>query len=215
MKFTKKIISSILFLSMILCFSLNVLAAETISIDSVSFQEYIDEYGMPDDTLVTVKVTFTIPTTSEQTSILLASENIAEISETTKPKIIYMSQDFTPDDNIYEFTVEKSRIKSATGLSEIDGCTLYVKLGGKEVSEMATTTVQYYDPTTSVVYGDVTGEGDVDIGDAIKILRYDAKLETLTSQELVAGEVTGDDTVDIGDAIKILRYDAKLETTLK
>jgi len=214
-KFTKKIISSILFLSMILCFSLNVLAAETISIDSVSFQEYIDEYGMPDDTLVTVKVTFTIPTTSEQTSILLASENIAEISETTKPKIIYMSQDFTPDDNIYEFTVEKSRIKSATGLSEIDGCTLYVKLGGKEVSEMATTTVQYYDPTTSVVYGDVTGEGDVDIGDAIKILRYDAKLETLTSQELVAGEVTGDDTVDIGDAIKILRYDAKLETTLK
>ena len=215
MKSTKKIISSILFLSMILCLSLNVLAAETISIDSVSFQEYIDEFGMPDDTLVTVKVTFTIPTTSEQTSILLASENISEISETTKPKIIYMSQDFTPDDNIYEFTVEKSRIESATGLSEIDGCTLYVKLGGKEVSEMATTTVQYYDPTTSVVYGDVTGEGDVDIGDAIKILRYDAKLETLTSQELVAGEVTGDDTVDIGDAIKILRYDAKLETTLK
>lgn len=215
MKSTKKIISSVLFLSIILCFSLNVLAAETISIDSVSFQEYIDEFGMPDDTLVTVKVTFTIPTTTEQTSILLASENISEISDTTKPKIIYMSQDFTPDDNIYEFTVEKSKIKSATGLSEIDGCTLYVKLGGKEVSEMATTTVQYYDPTTSVVYGDVTGEGDVDIGDAIKILRYDAKLETLTSQELVAGEVTGDDTVDIGDAIKILRYDAKLETTLK
>ena len=70
-------------------------------------------------------------------------------------------------------------------------------------------------PKPDVIYGDVTDDGIVDIGDAIKILRYDAGLDTLTEDQLIAGEVTGDGIVDIGDAIKILRYDAGLVSTIK
>lgn len=215
MRLLKLIVSTVLSMVMIMSFCNIAFAAETITIDTVTIQRYEDEYGNVDEDLATIVVEFTITNASEQMTLLLTSENITEISAETEPKIIFMDQAVTPDETTYTFNVEKSRIKSATGLDDIDGCTLYVKLGAKGVDSMATTTVEYYDPTTAVVYGDVTGEGEVDIGDAIKVLRFDAKFETLTSQELVAAEVTGDGTVDIGDAIKILRYDAKLESTLK
>jgi len=215
MKLLKQMICLTLSIVMILSFSSIAFAAETITIDTVTIQRYEDEFGSVDDELVTVVVEFTITNASEQMTLLLTSENISEISEETAPKIIFMDQSVTPDETTYKFNVEKSRIKSATGLDDIDGCTLYVKMGAKGVSNMATTTIEYFDPTTAVIYGDVTGEGTVNIGDAIKVLRYDAKLESLTPQELVAAEVTGDGAVNIGDAIKILRYDAKLETTLK
>ncbi|WP_198005240.1 CARDB domain-containing protein [Methanothermococcus okinawensis] len=61
---------------------------------------------------------------------------------------------------------------------------------------------------SSYIKGDVTGDGIVDAGDAIKILRYDAGLITNINKQ--AGDVTGDGIVDAGDAIKILRYDAGL-----
>lgn len=215
MKFLKHLLSIVLSLVMIMSFCNTVFAAESITIDTVTIQRYEDEYGTVDEDLVTIVVEFTITNASEQMTLLLTSENITEISTETEPKIIFMDQTVTPDETTYSFNVEKSRIKTATGLDDIDGCTLYVKMGAKGVSEMATTTVEYYDPTTAVVYGDVTGDGVADVGDAIKILRYSAKYESLTSSELVAGEVTGDGNVDIGDAIKVLRYSAKLESTLK
>ena len=177
MKIIRKILSVALLVVFAVSLTTTSYAASEISIDTVTFMEYVDEYGAKDASLVTVKVDFTILTTSEQITILLTSENIAEISEVTKPKIIYMIQDFTPDSGTYEFSVEKSKIQSATGLDDIDGCTLYVKMGGKNISEMATKTVEYYDPATSIIYGDVTGDDLIDIADAIKILRYDAGYE--------------------------------------
>lgn len=215
MKFFKQFTSVTLSIVIMLSFCNIAFAAETITIDTVTIQRYEDEYGTVDDDLVTIVVEFTLSNSAEQMTLLLTSEDISEISDTTEPKIIFMDQSVTPDETTYKFNVEKSRIKSATGLDDLDGCTLYVKMGAKGVSEMATTTVEYYDPTTAIIYGDVTGDGVADIGDAIKILRYSAKYESLTSSELVAGEVTGDGNVDIGDAIKVLRYSAKLETTLK
>ena len=43
-----------------------------------------------------------------------------------------MTQEITPVDGLFNFAIEKSKIQNATGLAEIDGCTLYVKIGGKE-----------------------------------------------------------------------------------
>ena len=57
--------------------------------------------------------------------------------------------------------------------------------------------------------GDVTGNGMVDSGDAIVVLRYSVGQITLTDPQCQRGNVTGksnDRDIDSGDAIKILRY---------
>lgn len=58
--------------------------------------------------------------------------------------------------------------------------------------------------------GDVNDDGDVDLSDAILILRYDAGLIELEGNALLAGDVNDDGDTDISDAILILRYDAGL-----
>lgn len=215
MKILKFLLTTTLFIAMIMSFASVTYAASAITINDVTFEEYVDEYGSTDESLVTVKVSFTMSSSSEQISFLLTSENITEISDTTKSKIIYMSQDVTPDGGVYEFAIEKSKVISATGLTDIDGCTLYVKVGGKDVADMATKTVTYYDPTASVKYGDVTGEGDIDIGDAVQVLRYEAGLTTFDSKQKVAADVTGEGDIDIGDAVKILRFEAGLVSSIR
>ena len=65
--------------------------------------------------------------------------------------------------------------------------------------------------------GDVTGNGTVDSGDAILVLRYSVGQVTLTDPQCERGNVTGkpdDRDIDSGDAIKILRYSVGLITTL-
>lgn len=62
--------------------------------------------------------------------------------------------------------------------------------------------------------GDVTGEGDVNIADALLIARYDASLEVLDETQQKAGDVTGEGEVNIADALLIARYDAGLIDTL-
>ena len=57
--------------------------------------------------------------------------------------------------------------------------------------------------------GDVTGDGVVNSGDAIEVLRHDAKSVMLTDAQLAAANVDGNDRVDSNDAILILQYDAK------
>ena len=185
---------------------------ENISIDTVTFKKYVDESGNIDDDLLSVAIDFTVPTATEQITVLVTSEDISELNEETMSKIIHIDQTVTPEDTTYEFVVSKSRINSALSENDTD---LSIKMGATDITLMASSTVEYVDPYSSVTYGDVTGDGEVDIGDAIKILRYDAKLETLAQEALIAAEVTGDGVVDIGDAIKIMRYDAKLESSLK
>lgn len=215
MKLLNLLTGIVLSLAMIVAFCNVTYAAETISIDTVTIQNYEDEYGNIDDSLVSIVIEFTTTNAAEQITVLLTSENITEISTETVSKIIFMDQVAISDETIYTFNVEKSRIKAATGLDDIDGCTLYVKMGAKGVESMATTMVEYNDSTSVVMYGDVTGDGTIDIADAIKILRFDAGYDQLTNEQYVAAELTNDGMVDIADAIKILRYDAGYDTTIK
>ncbi len=57
--------------------------------------------------------------------------------------------------------------------------------------------------------GDVNGDGIVNSGDAIEVLRHDAKAVILTEAQLTAANVDGNGSVDSNDAILILKYDAK------
>jgi len=60
----------------------------------------------------------------------------------------------------------------------------------------------------NIMYGELTGDGVVDIGDAIKIWRYTQDVETLTEQEMISADVNGDGYVDFVDAILIQCFDS-------
>lgn len=62
--------------------------------------------------------------------------------------------------------------------------------------------------------GDANLDGMVDAGDAVLVLRHDAKLTTLTGQGLANADANRDGIVDAGDAVLILRFDAGLITEI-
>ena len=57
--------------------------------------------------------------------------------------------------------------------------------------------------------GDINNDGVVDSGDAIEVLRHNAKIITLSGAQFILADVNGDDKVDANDAILILKYNAK------
>lgn len=186
-------------------------AADAITITSVTFEPYEDAYGARDDDLINVYVAFTAPAGMSQVSILLAGADIQSVNLGNKHQVIYQNQVDTPEDGLLIFPVEKARIASATGLSDIEGATLYLRLGGTTASTVSMS-VTYKEPAP--VYGDLNGDGKVSSTDALMILRYYTGLSTLTTRQLEAADVVQDGTVGIGDAVRILRFEAKLEPVL-
>ena len=73
---------------------------------------------------------------------------------------------------------------------------------------------QLYDVTILEYPGvhnyDVNGDGIVNTGDAVLILKYAAELVTLDTNQLTLADTTGDGTVNTGDAVLILKYAAGL-----
>jgi len=63
--------------------------------------------------------------------------------------------------------------------------------------------------------GDVTGEGKITAADARLALRYSAKLEELSDEQLKAADVDKSGIVNASDARKILRVSAKLDPPLE
>ncbi|MBR5769338.1 MAG: dockerin type I repeat-containing protein, partial [Clostridia bacterium] len=64
------------------------------------------------------------------------------------------------------------------------------------------------------VRGDVDGDGDVTVSDALAALRIAAKLREPNPSELYAGDADGDGGVTVADALAILRAAVKLTDTL-
>lgn len=67
---------------------------------------------------------------------------------------------------------------------------------------------------SAATFGDVTGDGVVKAADARTVLRYAAKLESLTEEQLLCCDVNSDGKVNAADAREILRYSAKLVNDL-
>lgn len=61
-----------------------------------------------------------------------------------------------------------------------------------------------------IVYGELNGDSEVDISDAIVLLDYCAKLSTFTDAQMKASDLNCDEAVDISDGIVLLDYCAKL-----
>lgn len=62
--------------------------------------------------------------------------------------------------------------------------------------------------------GDVTGDNDITLADAMKIAQYVAKKVDLTATEMLAADVTGEGSVTLADAMKIAQFIAKKITDL-
>ncbi|MBR4867930.1 MAG: hypothetical protein IKU10_02135 [Clostridia bacterium] len=58
---------------------------------------------------------------------------------------------------------------------------------------------------TDVVYGDLTGDGEVSASDALEVLKSVVGKVTLTADQKVAADVTGDGEVSAADALDILK----------
>ena len=63
---------------------------------------------------------------------------------------------------------------------------------------------------SGVMKGDMDGDGEITVADALKALRIAAKLVAPTEQDFILGDVDGDDDITVADALKILRVAAKL-----
>ena len=58
--------------------------------------------------------------------------------------------------------------------------------------------------------GDMDGDGEITVADALKALRIAAKLVEATEDDMQIGDVDGDGEITVSDALKILRVAAKL-----
>ena len=58
--------------------------------------------------------------------------------------------------------------------------------------------------------GDMDGDGEITVSDALKALRIAAKLVNPTEEDIAIGDVDGDGEITVADALKILRVAAKL-----
>ena len=99
-----------------------------------------------------------------------------------------------------------------TNITLKDGYTLEVDLNGKSSVFTGSKTKIYNGDTliiefTNIVKGDVTGDGNVNIADVIKVADHTIKGNILTNDyELKAVDVTGDNIINIADVIKIADY---------
>lgn len=59
-------------------------------------------------------------------------------------------------------------------------------------------------------YGDLSGDGEVSVGDVILLLRSIARSTALTPEQIAAADVNGDGAVNVVDAVLIMRFCARL-----
>ena len=59
---------------------------------------------------------------------------------------------------------------------------------------------------TTVVYGDVNDDGEIDVTDAVLVLKHITDTSTLNAQQQIAANVNGDTEIDITDAVLILKH---------
>lgn len=208
----KKIMYKLIALTVIavLAMSTCVFASDAITIDSVVLGEWTDDNGDVVEGLVKVTVSFTAVETAEEITILVTSEDISALNDSTAAKVVYIDQRVKPASGEYVFPIEAARIASATGLADIEGCTLYVKMGGTDVDEMASDTFTYNTPTEDTVTpGDIFEDGRINGRDSTMLKRY---LSNWTPEQLGSGinydamDVDDDNRVNGRDSTTLSRY---------
>ena len=108
--------------------------------------------------------------------------------------------------DVGEATLNGEAVESGAVVSEPGEYTLRVVNGDKE-TVVAFTIEQAAPP---VMKGDMDGDGEITVADALRALRIAAKLAEETPEAVAVGDVDGDAEITVADALKILRVAAKL-----
>ena len=69
-------------------------------------------------------------------------------------------------------------------------------------------------PALTYVLGDVNGDEEVDISDAMKMFYHIAKKEFLSDEQLLACDIDGNGTVDVADVMRVFYFVAKKSPSL-
>ena len=190
----KKIICLLLVLS---CLSVSAFAADSITVGEVK----------EEDKAVTVNFTVTNLQADDEVTILVYKKEIDEEKSTEDAKVYkepdetnikYINQ-VTPQNNVISFNLLTD---TADGLYE-------VRMGGTGIENASAGTFTI----SSIIYGDVTGNGVVDLSDAVWVLKYSSQFEMPTDEgfNIMSGDVTGNGVVDLSDAVWILKYASDFE----
>ena len=70
--------------------------------------------------------------------------------------------------------------------------------------------IMFVESGASFLKGDLDGDGEITVSDALKALRIAAKLVDATEDDIAIGDTDGDGEITVSDALKILRVAAKL-----
>ena len=126
---------------------------------------------------------------------------LTEKGTPTADNIVYIDQATATDTgaafNIYP--------KSLTG-----GTTYYVYMAAASKSLTQYGSFKYY---AAFKLGDPSGEGNIDTGDALMVLRDYANIYKLSGNAFSAADVVTDGRLDTQDALAILRYYARIITS--
>ena len=120
----------------------------------------------------------------------------------TSGNIQYIDQ-VTVTDGEAKFTLKPKALKEGTYY-------IFVSTTDEALEKVASFKYGTKPPYT---LGDANLDDEIDVNDAVHILRYAARLIDLSETELKAADANGDGVVDVNDAVMILRYLAKLITS--
>ena len=141
-----------------------------------------------------------------QYSLVLLLKEDADQSEGTKGVPTESNLQYIDQQNIKpttEFILFPKQMETGT-------YNVYVSTNSKDLKKVASLE---YGTEPEYTLGDIDGDGNIDITDALIALRVSAQITTLDTKETKAADVNTDGFVDIKDALLLLRYSAKIITS--
>lgn len=201
----KKITATLLVLALAtLCAPVSIAQGE-VDIKSVEFDEYYAIDGNVNKKMVSVSVDYSVPAGTKSASLLLLGKDITSPAE-LEAKTIYIDQIDNPT-GTYDFVIEKSRIASALGVDNIEGTTLYLKMGASGVNTPDLEEVTYISPAP------LTFDGSSVRTSGTQGLRYTFSISKDLFEKLEKPEGYDSDGLGFGSVVMPKRYlgDTKLE----
>ena len=149
--------------------------------------------------------TYTLTINKEGSSELITSVVFGHTIENGMIKTARLDETLLDLKNELDNENSKLQIWNATETVEITDLSTPVATG-MIVKLIDLTTGRELDRDIVVVVGDTSGDGEIDLFDAVKILNHYLEKELLTGPYLAAADTSKDNEVDLFDAVKILNH---------
>lgn len=138
----------------------------------------------------------TVSYTTQDTAQYLIIASAGDLVPPTESNIVYIDQGGSAN-----FKVYPSRLKSGN-------YKIYITSSGNDENLGVGTPVASFSYYEYIPYtlGDVNGDENIEVGDAVLVLQHVVETIVLTGDRFLAADVTRDGALEVGDAVKILQY---------